>query len=94
MRQRRAKKPLILPLKIKIANTIQHWPAKTYDRQPRGFYWRGIYAINDTEYYIYFQRYSRDISRVDYVDIRYADGYKALTTKEIKELAKFLVILS
>lgn len=94
MRQRRAKKPLILDLKIKIANTIQHWPAERYDRQPRGFYWRCTYTINGTKYYIYFQRYSRDINRVDYVDIRYADGYKALTVKEIKDLAKFLGILS
>ncbi len=92
MRRKQAKKPKILDLKIKIALKVQHLPSSNYSRHPRGFYWMGSYLIDGNDYHIYFQRYSRNIARVDYVHIRCRKDWKALTVKEIKKLAKFLNI--
>lgn len=87
-------KPKILKTKIELSELIRKKikPLDFYKSPIHNYYWQGTYKINDVNYYIYFQRYSRGLRRmqVDYVNIRYSNNHEALKPKEIHNLLELV----
>lgn len=87
MRRIHAKKPKILKDKIYLANLmLKKLPAEDFMKHPRRTYWSAVFEFEGVKYYVFFQRYARNPSLVDYIRILYKDNYTALTRNQIREL--------
>ena len=93
-RKKWAVKSRILPMKVELANHIRaNWECENQARHPFGdYYWSGIFIQPKTgkKVRIHFQRYVRNMSMIDYVDLHWLNDNrnieKSLTVSEIKQL--------
>lgn len=83
-----AKKPLILKLKIEVANKLRSDILFQRRGQLKHYYWSGIIEINEYIIRVHFQYYCirRLLGKVNYVDISDWKTGKQLTKKQLTEL--------
>ena len=88
MRKKFANKPKNLSFKIEICNRLRK-RIKPISLSKMGYnftYYQARYKYEVYDITIYFQRYVRDISKIDYISIRHSESFKNLSKLELTEL--------
>lgn len=94
---KKVQKPNILKTKIELVDLLEKKiKPLLYQKATSHNYWlRAEYEVNSIKFRIFLQRYvsGRQKMKVNTIDVRRLDNYKALTVTEIKKLLEEVKVL-